>query len=94
MKSLALLALGLAPFTLAPAASAQSDDGWNWEIAPLYLWAMGLDGTMTVMGQSCDETLWQATFDRDGPASLLPSRNEGSRCFGSSGLWSMAQQSG
>ena len=40
------------------------------------------------------ETLWQATFDRDGPASLLPSRNEGSRCFGSSGMWSMAQQSG
>jgi hypothetical protein len=32
-------------------AAESTSDGWSFEVAPLYLWAMGLDGEIAVKGQ-------------------------------------------
>ena len=47
MTGLAITVLILAAST---GAQAQSSDEWQFQIAPLYLWAMGLDGTMQLGG--------------------------------------------
>jgi len=47
MTGLAITVLILASST---GAQAQTSDEWQFQIAPLYLWAMGLDGTMQLGG--------------------------------------------
>jgi hypothetical protein len=52
-----ITALVIALLASAPMASASESDEWQFNIAPLYLWAVSLDGTMTVRDVEGDFTL-------------------------------------
>ena len=43
----------------ASSVSAQSSDEWEFQLAPLYLWAVNMGGSMTVMGE---ETPFEVQF--------------------------------
>jgi len=45
---LIVLAMAVAVGTAAPAGAQSQSDEWQFQIAPLYLWAISMDGTMTV----------------------------------------------
>ena len=52
LKKLCLVVLALMLAGMASVAEAQSgSDEWQFQIAPLYLWAMNVDGTMTIRGR-------------------------------------------
>jgi opacity protein-like surface antigen len=48
-----LLTVMIAAVFIAASGSAQSDDGWKFEVTP-YIWFMGLDGDVTVGGHKAD----------------------------------------
>jgi hypothetical protein len=49
-KTMTTLALAALVLTSTSTAQAQESDEWQFQIAPLYLWAMNLDGTMHLGG--------------------------------------------
>jgi hypothetical protein len=58
MRGVVILGVILIAFGLVcPAASgkeAQSEKNWEFELAPLYLWAVSLNGDLTVKGRQVD----------------------------------------
>jgi hypothetical protein len=48
----ALLVTLVTCLALPSGALAQSEDGWDWAIAPMYLWGASMDGDVTVKGVS------------------------------------------
>lgn len=62
MKRIEKVSVLLALLMLAAGASsvsAQGSDEWKFQLAPLYLWAVDMGGTMTVMGE---ETPFEVKF--------------------------------
>ena len=52
MKSILLVVAMLVALTVAGPSDAQNQsDEWQFQIAPLYLWAMSIDGSMTIGNQ-------------------------------------------
>ena len=52
MKKMCFAVAALMFFGMVPVADAQSgSDEWQFQIAPLYLWATSIDGTMTLKGR-------------------------------------------
>ena len=46
-----VLAMAVAVGTAAPAGAQSQSDEWQFQIAPLYLWAISIDGTMDIRGR-------------------------------------------
>ena len=54
LKKLCLVVLALMLAGMVSVAEAQSgSDEWQFQIAPLYLWAVNIDGTMNIKGLQC-----------------------------------------
>ena len=46
-----VLAMIVAGGAAVPASAQSQSDEWQFQIAPLYLWALSIDGTMTIRGR-------------------------------------------
>lgn len=58
MKAKHLFLILLIALCISPAAAIAQDDGnWDFELAPLYLWAISIDGDMGIRGRTADASV-------------------------------------
>ncbi len=54
-KSMAcVVALSMILFICSPGLAQETDKDWTFDLAPLYLWGISIDGKQTVKGQEAD----------------------------------------